>query len=281
MNYNHLLNIGKKKLSKFKVPSAALDSELLLSETLKIDRVQLLTNLDKTVGKNQINRFNRFIEKRINGEPISYLLGKKEFWKREFLVNKSVLIPRPDTELLVEKTLDLIPEQSNKKILDIGTGSGCILISILLERRNCKGIGLDISKEAIKIAKTNAKMQQLQNRIKFINSDIDIFFSNKYDVIVSNPPYIKSLKINSLDEDVKNFEPRNALDGGQNGCSKILMVIKQSSKLLKKKGYLILEIDDQLYFNVKCMLKNFNFYIKNVFTDLSGQKRCIVSIKEM
>ena len=103
MNYNHLLNIGKKKLSKFKVPSAALDSELLLSETLKIDRVQLLTNLEKTVGKNQINRFNRFIEKRINGEPISYLLGKKEFWKREFLVNKSVLIPRPDTELLVEK----------------------------------------------------------------------------------------------------------------------------------------------------------------------------------
>ncbi len=153
------------------------------------------------------------------------------------------------------------------------------LISILQERKKCIGTGLDISNKAIKIAKTNAKIQHLENRIKFIKSDIDNFFSNKNDLIISNPPYISSSSLNSLDEDIKKYEPNEALDGGPSGLSKIEKVIKRSSKLIKINGKLILEIGfDQLNKVSKIIMKN-GFYIKNVKKDLSGKNRCITSIK--
>ena len=190
-----------------------------------------------------------------------------------------MLIPRPETELIIEKVLKIFKKNENKNVLDIGTGSGCIILSILSERKKFRGIGIDLSKHAINVAKINAKMQQFGNRIRFINTDIDNFFSYKYDLIVSNPPYIKKFKLSGLIEDVKNFEPKLALDGGPDGFSAVLKVIVKSSKLLKKNGMLFLEIDSTQVIKTKKMLIKYKFFIKDVCKDLSDKNRCIIAMK--
>ena len=279
MKYYNLLNLGTKKLKRKLINNPGLDSEILLSNVLNCDREKILINLDKIATIQQQKKFFLDIKQRENNQPIAQIIGKKEFWKNNFVINKNVLIPRPETEVIVEKILAKINRFSKKKILDIGTGSGCILISILLERRNCTGTALDLSKEALKVAKTNAKIQHIQNRIKFVNSDIDKYFHNKYDFVVSNPPYIKKNCIKNLDEDVKKFEPSVALDGGLTGYSKIYKVIKKSWELLKVKGNLFIEIDSHQSIKTKKMLNLNGFYVNEICKDLSGKDRCIISTK--
>ena len=279
MDYKTILNQASNLLKNYRIKSARLDSELLLSSSLKISRESLLLNLNKEIKINENKKFKLLLEKRAKKVPVAYILGYKDFWKSKFLVNNSVLIPRPETELIVEEALNYLPKSKYKKILDIGTGSGCILISILLERQKSIGAGLDISKNAIKIAKINAKLQQVHNRITFVNTDVDKYNLGKYDLIVSNPPYIKKIKISRLEEDIKNFEPKSALDGGQDGYSKIKKVIKKSSNILKRKGNLILEIGYDQAYNVSLLLQKYGFYINKVSKDLSNKDRCIVSTK--
>ena len=279
MNSTELIRIGKKILQKGLKLNAELDSELILSNILKTSREKLITHPKKNINKTLENKFNSDIKKRKLKKPIAYILGYKEFWKQKFITNPSVLIPRPDTELIIEKVLKNFKKNDNKNILDIGTGSGCIILSILLERKKFRGVGIDLSKQAINVAKMNAKMQQFGNRIRFINTDIDNFFSYKYDLIVSNPPYIKKSKLSSLIEDVKNFEPKLALDGGLDGFSAVLKVIAKSSKLLRKNGIMFLEIDSTQVIKTKEMLIKYKFYTKDVCKDLSGNNRCIIAIK--
>ena len=274
-----LIRTGTKILQKNLKFNAELDSELILSNILKTTREKLIIHPKKNVNKISEKKFNVAINKRKLKKPIAYIVGYKEFWKQKFITNSSVLIPRPDTELIVEKVLKSFKKNENKNVLDIGTGSGCIILSILSERNKFKGIGIDMSKESINIAKINAKMQQLENRIKFINTDIDNFFSYKYDLIVSNPPYIKKSKISSLIEDVKNFEPKLALDGGPDGLSAVLKVITKSSKLLKKNGMLFLEIDSTQVIKTKEMLLKYDFFTREVCKDLNGNDRCLIAIK--
>ena len=279
MNSIELIRIGTKILQKASKFNAELDSELILSNILNTTREKLIIHPKKNINKVLENKFKFDIKERKLKKPIAYILGYKEFWKQKFITDPNVLIPRPDTELIIEKVLKNFKKNDNKNVLDIGTGTGCIILSILLERKKFRGTGIDTSKHAINIAKINAKMQQFGNRIKFINTDIDNFFSNKYDLIVSNPPYIKKYKLRSLMEDVKNFEPKLALDGGPDGFSVVLKVIAKSSKLLKKNGMLILEIDNTQVIKTKEMLKNYKFYTKDVFKDLSDKNRCITAIK--
>ena len=279
MNSTELIRIGTKILQKSSKFNAELDSELILSNILNTTREKLIIHPKKNINQILENKFNSDIKKRNLKKPIAYILGYKEFWGQNFVTDSNVLIPRPDTELIIEKVLKNFKKNENKNVLDIGTGSGCIILSILLERIKFKGIGIDASKKAINVAKINAKMQQLGNRIKFINTDIDNFFSYKYDLIVSNPPYIKKCKLSTLIEDVKNFEPKLALDGGPDGFSTILKVIAKSSKLLRKNGMLFLEIDSTQVIKTKEMLKKYKFYTKDVFKDLSGNNRCISAIK--
>ena len=279
MNSIELIRIGAKILQKASKFNAELDSELILSNILNTTREKLIIHPKKNINKVLENKFKFDIKERKLKKPIAYILGYKEFWKQKFITDPNVLIPRPDTELIIEKVLKNFKKNDNKNVLDIGTGTGCIILSILLERKKFRGTGIDTSKRAINIAKINAKMQQFGNRIRFINTDIDNFFSNKYDLIVSNPPYIKKYKLRSLIEDVKNFEPKLALDGGPDGFSVVLKVIAKSSKLLKKNGMLILEIDNTQVIKTKEMLKNYKFYTKDVFKDLSDKNRCITAIK--
>jgi len=279
MKFYELISKGAKKLKLCCIQNSSLDSEILLSHVLNITREEMILNLNKKANRKQITNFNKMIIERLKKKPIAYLINKKNFWKTQFYVNKSVLIPRPDSEILVSSSVKLISKNDKLKILDIGTGTGCIIISILLERKNCTGIAIDISKSAINIAKTNAKMQQLENRIRFFNSDIDNFFFGKYDFIVSNPPYIKRCKLRYLDEDVKNFEPYIALDGGLNGITSIEKVIKKSKNLLKLKGKFVLEIDHSQVEDIKSLLMKNNFYINQVCKDLNCKYRCIISTK--
>ena len=279
MKYQEILRKGSKILKLNYIKSFNLDSEILLSSSLKLDRSQLLLNLDKKIKNKEKASFLKFIERRKKNEPVAYITGYKEFWKSKFKVDKNVLIPRPDTETLIEEVLNEININSSKKILDIGTGSGCIIISILNERKRCFGVGIDISKKAIKLAKYNAKIQHINNRIKFYNSDIDNFYGDKYDLIVSNPPYIKLHKINCLEKDVKDHEPRIALDGGIDGYNKIRLVIKKSSILIKEKGKLFLEVGiNQIKETVKILNLN-GFHKIKIAKDLANKNRCIVSTK--
>ena len=279
MNYRNIINKGSQILKQHDIITANIDAELLLSISLNKSREQLLLNLEKKLNLNEIKKYFELINRRKQKEPVSFINGKKFFWKYEFVVNKNVLIPRPETEFLVEEILKTYKEKTNLNILDVGVGSGCILISLLKEKNKWKGEGIDISSLAIKTAKTNAKIQQVQNRIKFINSDIDKIYINKYDLIVSNPPYIDKIGYNNLDLSVKGYEPSEALLGGNSGTIVIEKVIKKSSFVLKNNGLLAMEIGQGQYFKVSKILKNNRFRISKVIKDYQKIKRCIIARK--
>ena len=278
MKIQTLLNEGNKQLINCS-QSAKLDVEILLSEAIQKNREYLILNFKKKIENNNIKLFKRMLNKRKRGEPIAYIINKKEFWKNSFYVDKNVLIPRPDSEVLVEEVLKLFNKNLKLNVLDIGTGSGCILLSILKERNNFYGTGIDISKKAIKVANFNAKMHQLSNRVNFYYSDIDKFLFGKYDLIVSNPPYIKKTRLKCLEKDIKAYEPTHALDGGRCGFSEIEKVVNKASILIKKNGKFVLEIGfDQKNKTLK-ILKNNGFFIDKVVKDYGKNDRCIVCTK--
>ena len=279
MNYLQAIKFGNEILKKSNVYNYNLDSELLLANTLNITREKVLINLQSKISLNDFDYYKRLILRRYKKEPIAYILKKKEFWKNLFFVNKNVLIPRPETELIVDEILSITEITSRKKILDIGTGTGCIIISIIKERPNFHATALDISKKAINIAKFNAKMHHLLNKIKFINIDVDKFQHNKYDFIVSNPPYIKKFDLKRLDVDVKNFEPHIALEAGVDGFRDIKKLIKKSKKLLKMSGKLIFEVGERQRDYTKYLLNKNGFYINKIRNDLKSMPRVIISTK--
>ena len=242
MNIQTALNYANNKLKRCNIRSFNLDSEILMSKILKENRIQVLLNLNKELETDEIIEFDNLIEQRSKGKPIAYLIGYKHFWKSKFFIDKNVLIPRPDTEIIVEQALFLSRHKSKLNILDVGIGSGCILFSILNERKDFYGTGIDKNEKSLKVCKINAFNLGVDKRVKFFKTDIDNFSYGKYDLIISNPPYIKKLDLRYLDKDVINFEPILALNGGLDGASEIRKVIDNSSKLLKKKGKLILEI---------------------------------------
>jgi release factor glutamine methyltransferase len=280
MNIENIINNGVNVLKQNNIINPQLDAEILLSKSINKDRKYLMLNLKKEIKKNNLNNFNRLIERRKKGEPVAYIINKKEFWKSEFYIDKDVLIPRPDTELIVEQVLKICSQNEYLRILDIGVGSGCILLSILKDKKSFLGTGIDISKKSINISKFNAKMLNVDNRAKFYNSDVDNFNIGKYDIIVSNPPYIKNLSLKYLEKNVINFEPRLALNGGLDGISNIRKVINKASILIKKKGKLVLEIGYDQKNKVSRILEENGFFINNVVKDYGKKDRCIISTKK-
>ena len=278
MNIQTALKKGQSILIGNNILSAQLDSEILMSKATGKDKKFLILNLNQPLTKKNFDYFNFLIQERAKHKPIAYLTKKKDFWKYEFVINENVLIPRPDTEILVEQVLELTKNRSRLKILDIGIGSGCILMSILKEKKDYLGTGIDISNKSLKISQINSHKLGVKNRLKLYKSNIDNFNYGKYDLIVSNPPYIKKNFLKYLDRDI-SFEPRHALEGGLDGLSEIRKVINKSSELVKKNGYLFLEIGFDQTNKIKKILKNKGFYTKKVVKDLSNHDRCIISVK--
>ena len=272
-----VIKIGSNLLKEKKIPAYILDSEILLSKTLNISREEILTNLDQKIDKKNISVFKTYLLRRSKNEPIAYILKEKEFWSKKFYVNKDTLIPRPETELLVAELLKIFKEKKIS-ILDIGTGSGCIIISLLIGLKQSIGTGIDISKNAISISKKNALKFKLSKKIKFLNKPLENLSGKKFDLIVSNPPYIKRKDIKNLSEDIKRYEPRMALDGGNDGLDLIKKVIYKSKEILKINGTLALEIGNEQIIKVSKILIDNNFRIKHVIKDYKNNVRSVIAI---
>ena len=279
MNIEEAIKEASQLLERKKIKSALLDSEILMSKVLKRDRKFLIMNSGYEIVDKDYKNFRKLINSRLKRKPVAYLTGVKSFWKHDFKINEKVLIPRPETELLIEKVLEYYKNKENINFLEIGIGSGCIILSILKEKKSFLGKGLDVSKDSLKVCKVNAKRLGLNSRLKLFKSDIDNFILGKYDLIISNPPYIKNLDLKNLDDDIINYEPRKALDGGFDGLSEIRKVVKKSSELIKNRGKLILEIAHDQKNEVKKILENNNFYINKVVKDFAKKDRCIISTK--
>ena len=280
MNIFEAIKKGDAILRESGIESYKIDSEILMSRVIKKNRADIILNSKNELSQKDYNLYENLIIQRSKQKPIAHLTGKKEFWKYEFSVTKDVLIPRPDTEIIVEKTLKLTKNKNKLKMLEIGIGSGCILLSILKERKSFYGTGIDISKKTIEICKINCKNLGLSSRVKLLKTDIDNFRYGKYDLIISNPPYIKKFDLKYLEKEVSFYEPKPALDGGLDGLSELKKVILNSSKLIKRNGKLVLEIAFDQAESVKSILKQNEFYINEIIKDLSKKNRCIISTRK-
>ena len=271
-----LINIGSNKLKMNSIKSFILDSEILLSKVLNKKREEVLVDLNQKIENNKILEFLKYIDRRASKEPIAYIIQQKEFWSKNFEVNNKTLIPRPETELMLEKLIYIYKKKSIN-ILDIGTGSGCIILTLLSELKSSKGIGIDISSGALQIAKKNAKKLNILGNIKFQKKSLDSFFSQKFDLIVSNPPYIKSRDLKNLEDDIKLHEPKIAHDGGNDGLDLIKKVIYKAKEILKANGRLALEISNEQVLQGSKILEKNNFRIEYFVNDYKDNIRSLIS----
>jgi release factor glutamine methyltransferase len=272
-----LINSGSLQLKRNNILSHKLDSEILLSKILNKSREEILLNLNQKVDQNSIIYYQKYLNRRSLREPVAYILQEREFWSKNFFINKDTLIPRPETELMVEKLVNIL---KNKKpfVLDIGTGSGCILISILSELKGSRGIGIDISQNSVKVAIKNSKKFQLNKKVKFYRKCLHEINHVKFDLIVSNPPYIMTKDLKNLEADIKRYEPKLALDGGNDGLDVIKKVIYKSKSILKINGMLALEIGNGQFKKVSNILKSNKFKIKYLINDYRENIRCVIAI---
>lgn len=254
----------------------SLDIEVLLMEITKFSRAELYINTEYCLTESEFEKFEQFFNRRLKNEPIAYIIGKCEFMGIDFSLNSDTLIPRPDTEILVEKAIDIIKKNNFKKCLDIGTGSGAIAISIAKYIKEIYITAIDINENAVLKATENAHKNDVLNKINFLQSDLFEKINEKYDIIVSNPPYIKTSLIEELEENVKKYEPRRALDGGEDGLIFYEEITKKCKHFLNENGYIIYEIGyDQANYVKKIMLEN-NFKNIKILKDLAGLDRVVL-----
>jgi len=277
MKVKKLLQISKEKLKNRGVKSPSLDLNILISKVLNINTKSLILHSEKTLSKIQIQEFNKLLERRLSGEPISHIIGKRGFWDFEFTVNKNTLDPRPDSETLIEEVLRIYKNQSDKKlnILELGVGTGCLIITLLKLFSNSTGLGIDISPETLKIANKNAEDLKIKNRIKFIKNNWNDNITEKFDIIISNPPYIPTEQIETLQIEVRDFEPHLALDGGDDGLDCYKYIAKNIGKNLNKNGKIFLEIGQNQENDIIKIFQYNNFKLQSIQKDLGGIVRVL------
>ena len=276
-----ILQKNYKDLLNHNIQTAKIDSEVILANILNTTRINLITKQDVTLNKEQEDLFSKLVERRKQKEPVAYILNKKEFWNENYFVDKRVLIPRPETEILIELLLKKIKDKNKAyKVLDLGCGSGCLLISFLKEMHKSQGMGVDISSNALEVAKKNIELHNLNNRAKLVRLDLlTLHTKDKFDVIFSNPPYLSSSDYAKLSDDVKNFEPKQALVGGFNGVLYYKKIIALAQSALKKNGYLALELGDRQYRTISKLLQDHSFRILDKYQLINKEIRCILAAK--
>ena len=281
MLVNEAIAFAEQELKKSNNLNSRLDSEILVSHLINIPRESIYSKLKENLPSNKTEELQKLVSRRVKKEPIAYILNNKEFWSTNFYVDRSVLIPRPETEVLIDLILSQISNKNNYfNILDIGTGSGCILISLLKELVKAKGIGVDKSAKAIAIAKKNSISQQVDNRASFKNVNLEeIKFDKKFDLIVSNPPYLPDVSLKNLNLDIKLYEPKIALQGGVQGVDFLCKIINLASKILKINGLLALEIGDNQFHILAKYLKKNRFKILDKYILINKQVRCLLATK--
>jgi release factor glutamine methyltransferase len=281
MLVNEAIAFAEQELKRSNNLNSRLDSEILVSYLINIPRESIYSKLKENLPSNKTEELQKLVSRRVKKEPIAYILNNKEFWSTNFYVDRSVLIPRPETEVLIDLILSQISNKNNYlNILDIGTGSGCILISLLKELAKAKGIGVDKSTKAIAIAKKNSISQQVDNRASFKNVNLEeIKFDKKFDLIVSNPPYLPDVSLKNLNLDIKLYEPKIALQGGVQGVDFLCKIINLASKILKINGLLALEIGDNQFHILAKYLKKNRFKILDKYILINKQVRCLLATK--
>ena len=275
MKTSEVINIGSKILKNRNIISHKIDAEIILSHVLKTSREKLLIN-EQVISFSDLKRFKKIISRRLKKEPIAYIFNKKEFRSKDFYVVKNSLIPRPETELLIDPIIKKFRGKS-LYFLDVGVGTGCIMLSILNELNNSRGLGIDVCNKAISVAKINLQTMNFNKRASLKCRSIDTIYNKKFDLIVSNPPYIVKREINQLSEDIKKFEPQKALDGGHDGLDVIRKVIYKSKNILKLNGILALEIGRGQYYSVSNILRLNGFREIKKIKDYRDNVRCIFS----
>ena len=279
MNIGSLLNLATKMLKSKEIDTARLDSQLILGKVLNKDKIYLMINSNKEVEKEKEEEFLNLINKRMENMPVRYILEEVDFMGLDFYIEEGVLIPRSDTEVLVEEVLKIIEEDEKLYVCDLCSGSGAIGISLAYYRKNIMVDLIDFYEKPEKISKKNIIKNNLENQVKFIKSDLlkePIKELKKYDIIVSNPPYIKEDVIETLMDDVKNYEPKSALSGGDSGLIFYERIVEESKKVLKENGILAFEIGYDQGDSVSNIMKNNGYIDIKVVKDLAGLDRVVI-----
>jgi len=288
-NYNvsEILKLATSFLEKNGIQNPRLDSELLLGKILNLSRVEIYADFFRPLILREIEDYRKLIILRAKGKPVAYIVGEKPFRHLNLKVNSDVLIPRPETELVVDKVLEIAKKRKENevKMVDLGTGSGAIALSVVYEMPDVFMVALDFSEKALNVARENAKLYGLNDKVKFICCDLfkglDNGLKNKIDVIVSNPPYIPSGKINELQREIRDFEPLSALDGGPDGLKEYRRIIAEAPDYLKEDGYLVLEIGENQADSVECLLNDSGKYDEvDISKDYAGIERVVVARKK-
>lgn len=281
MTVREILNDATSLLEAAGMEIARLDAEVLLAFFLKKDRLEFLKNPEMQISKSRLAAFKKLVSRRMKWEPVAYLTGRKEFWSFVLEVNKDVLIPRPDTEIIVEEALTVGKSFPQPNILDIGTGSGAIALALAKELPEAKIIATDISASALKIARRNARNLKLEKQIKFLKGDLFAPVKDLFDIIVSNPPYISAAEYGELPNGVKDFEPKIALWAGQTGVEFYEKLIYQSKNHLKKNGWLLMEIGAPQAEKIRRLMQDSGAFADiDVRHDYAGHDRVIKGRKK-
>jgi release factor glutamine methyltransferase len=273
MLIGELLKYGENELKNSSIDSFRLDAKIILEHVLNVDTT---FNKGEHANEEEISQFKTLINRRVLREPTAKIINKKYFWKSEFFVDGSVLDPRPDTETIMESVLKDFKSENELRILDLGVGSGCIIISLLKEFKNARGVAVDIGEKSLKTAKFNADRLGVLNRINFLQGNWNDDLVGEFDIIVSNPPYIETAKVETLGDDVKKYEPREALDGGIDGLFCYRYLAKNIKKNCTKGTRLYFEVGFGKAPEVKEIFEKQGFNFIKFTKDLSGTDRVCI-----
>ena len=275
MLLSELLKKITKILAEGGIETNSLDARIILREIFNFDEKELILNSDLILSESKISKVQKIITRRLNFEPVSKIFGKRDFYNSTFSISDDVLDPRPETENIVEIANNFILEKGYESFIDLGTGAGCIILSILKENKNLTAVGVDISIDAINIAKKNSKDMNLEKRSSFLVSNWLSSIYNSYDLIISNPPYIPSDEIITLSKTVKNFDPLISLDGGQDGLKCYKEIAEDINRVINNNGRVILEIGYNQAHDVIKIFESKEFKLLKIYNDINGLNRIL------